>query len=273
MLSSPPRSNRSCWTSCKSARTLSGMASASRTPSALFSSSTAPIASMRLLSLATREPSPRPVLPESPVRVYILLSRLAIHIPVRRLLFLWESIKQYYTLASRVIFQPLALWHGRGTRIGTEFLQFELKVAMQGILPVRNAVHSPIAISRQRCLFDRFHETGALSIKSLHDTVQRIQIRCRLRDCSSVCDRSVAWNDLRRVQLGQLLQSPLPAFEIAVANIGNAAHRDHPAAEQHAGFGIKHGQISGSARPTEVKQPQAPAARVDFRGCVDQSLR
>ena len=55
--------------------TASGSASASSTPSVELSSSTAPIASMRGESLATREPSPRPVVPASPVRVTILERR------------------------------------------------------------------------------------------------------------------------------------------------------------------------------------------------------
>jgi hypothetical protein len=38
-------------------------------PSALFASSTSPIACARGWSLAMREPSARPVSPESPVRV------------------------------------------------------------------------------------------------------------------------------------------------------------------------------------------------------------
>ncbi len=44
----------------------------SSAPSALLSSSTAPMASMRGASLGTRVPSPRPVVPSSPVRVTIL---------------------------------------------------------------------------------------------------------------------------------------------------------------------------------------------------------
>ena len=49
---------------------------ASSTPIALLSSSTVPQASMRALSLGTRLPSARPVLPSSPVRVTIFESRL-----------------------------------------------------------------------------------------------------------------------------------------------------------------------------------------------------
>ncbi|CFN71437.1 Uncharacterised protein [Bordetella pertussis] len=42
-----------------------------------MSSSTSPSAAMRAVSLPTREPSPRPVLPSSPVRVAITDKRLA----------------------------------------------------------------------------------------------------------------------------------------------------------------------------------------------------
>ena len=48
------------------------------TPIVLLASSTVPYASTRRFSFGTRDPSPRPVLPSSPVRVYILLSRLPI---------------------------------------------------------------------------------------------------------------------------------------------------------------------------------------------------
>ena len=44
-------------------------------PSVEFSSSTSPMASIRCESLATREPSPKPVVPVSPVRVTILDNR------------------------------------------------------------------------------------------------------------------------------------------------------------------------------------------------------
>src|SRR3954469_25100684 len=237
MLSSPPRSNRSCCTSCKSSRTLSAMASASSTPSALLSSSTEPIASMRLLSLATRDPSPRPVLPESPVRVYILLSRLAIHIPARRLLFCgnpWRDVTRWHL--SWIFPQTLTLWHSRGARIGTEFLQFQLQIAMQRILPLRDAVQCPIVVSRQRCFFDRFQQTRTLRVKVFYNAVECIQVRRRFCDGACISDRTMAGYDTRRVQLCQLLQCPLPALEIAVANIGNAVHRYHAPGEQHAGF-------------------------------------
>src|SRR5437868_5275082 len=75
MHSSPPRSNRSCWIVTSAVRTSSGSGSASNTPSVEFSSSTSPIAAMRTSSLPTRRPSPRPVVPSSPVRVAILLKR------------------------------------------------------------------------------------------------------------------------------------------------------------------------------------------------------
>src|SRR5258706_3766436 len=78
MLSSPPRSSRSCWMSASSA----GMrSSSSGTPMAIsmpmheFSSSTSPIAATRGSDLLTRLPSPRPVVPSSPVRVAIAESR------------------------------------------------------------------------------------------------------------------------------------------------------------------------------------------------------
>ena len=55
-------------------RTGSGTAPASTQPTALLSSSMSPIATMRGASFGTRAPSPRPVVPSSPVRVTILLS-------------------------------------------------------------------------------------------------------------------------------------------------------------------------------------------------------
>src|SRR5450631_641762 len=76
MESSPPKSNRSCWTSSRHAAISAGTGSASSTPSTELSSSTAPMASMRAESFVTREPSPRPVVPASPVRVTILERRL-----------------------------------------------------------------------------------------------------------------------------------------------------------------------------------------------------
>src|SRR6185369_17639887 len=63
-------------------RTVSGSSSQSSTPRLEFSSSTSPMASMRRLSLVVRLPSPRPVVPASPVRVTILDRRL----PLRSLL-------------------------------------------------------------------------------------------------------------------------------------------------------------------------------------------
>src|SRR5574343_1817789 len=74
--SSLPRSNRSFWTSSRAARTASGRSSQSSTPRLELSSSTSPMASMRRLSLVVRLPSPRPVVPASPVRVTILDRRL-----------------------------------------------------------------------------------------------------------------------------------------------------------------------------------------------------
>ena len=67
--SSPPRSNRSCWTPTSRVRTSSGNDSHSSRPSTAFSSSTSPRAAMRGASLPMREPSPSPVVPASPVRV------------------------------------------------------------------------------------------------------------------------------------------------------------------------------------------------------------
>ena len=59
-----------------SSRKSSGMASHSSKPRLELSSSTSPMAWMRALSLLVRLPSPRPVLPLSPVRVAIFESRL-----------------------------------------------------------------------------------------------------------------------------------------------------------------------------------------------------
>ena len=58
-----------------SSRTSSGSGSASSTPRPEFSSSTSPMAMTRRWSLGTRVPSPRPVLPSSPVRVAICVRR------------------------------------------------------------------------------------------------------------------------------------------------------------------------------------------------------
>jgi hypothetical protein len=61
----------------------SSVASASGSPCAItqpiaeLSSSRSPRTAMRGASLPTREPSPRPVVPSSPVRVVILVSRSA----------------------------------------------------------------------------------------------------------------------------------------------------------------------------------------------------
>ena len=57
------------------ARSSRGSSSASSTPIVEFSSSTSPRATTRALSFATREPSPRPVSPASPVRVVIFERR------------------------------------------------------------------------------------------------------------------------------------------------------------------------------------------------------
>src|SRR5574343_243942 len=74
--SSPPKSNRSFCTSSSASRTASGRSSQSSTPMLELISSTSPMASMRRLSLVVRLPSPRPVVPASPVRVTIFDRRL-----------------------------------------------------------------------------------------------------------------------------------------------------------------------------------------------------
>ena len=51
----------------RQARIGAGSSSASRTPTTEFNSSTSPMAAIRVESLPTREPSPRPVVPASPV--------------------------------------------------------------------------------------------------------------------------------------------------------------------------------------------------------------
>jgi hypothetical protein len=71
MQSSPPEVEQSCWMSASAARTSSGSGSVSSSPIVEFSSSTSPSAATRRLSLAVRLPSPRPVVPSSPVRVAI----------------------------------------------------------------------------------------------------------------------------------------------------------------------------------------------------------
>src|SRR5437867_8994094 len=79
MLSSPPRSRRSCCTAASRlsiARSSRGSPSAISMPTALLSSSTSPIAATRASALLTRLPSPRPVVPPSPVRVAMADRRL-----------------------------------------------------------------------------------------------------------------------------------------------------------------------------------------------------
>ena len=75
---SPPRSNRSCCTPVSSSRTGTGSSSHNNTPITELSSSTSPIACTRSASLSIRLPSPRPVVPASPVRVAIFESLLPI---------------------------------------------------------------------------------------------------------------------------------------------------------------------------------------------------
>ena len=72
---SPPRSNKSCCTSVNASRSGSGIASVSNRPTTQFSSSISPIAATRGCVFGTREPSPRPVEPASPVFVVILVKR------------------------------------------------------------------------------------------------------------------------------------------------------------------------------------------------------
>src|SRR5438552_14725921 len=79
MLSSPPRSSRSCCTAASRPSIASsswGNPSAISMPTALLSSSTSPIAATRASALLTRLPSPRPVVPPSPVRVAMADRRL-----------------------------------------------------------------------------------------------------------------------------------------------------------------------------------------------------
>src|SRR5688500_16934684 len=69
---SAPRSNKSF---CTRARSVASSSASIVQPSTELASSTAPTASKRGSCLARREPSTSPVVPSSPVRVYILLSR------------------------------------------------------------------------------------------------------------------------------------------------------------------------------------------------------
>src|SRR5437867_4207836 len=87
MLSSPPRSRRSCCTAASRlsiARSSRGSPSAISMPTALLSSSTSPIAATRASALLTRLPSPRPVVPPSSVRVAMADRRLPIMGSFRR---------------------------------------------------------------------------------------------------------------------------------------------------------------------------------------------
>src|SRR4029077_7107801 len=84
METSPPRSNRSCWMLWRSPRIFSDRGSARSTPRAEFRSSISPSAATRGLSLRTREPSPSPVSPPSPVRVVIFERRWPMGVSWRR---------------------------------------------------------------------------------------------------------------------------------------------------------------------------------------------
>src|SRR5690606_9620330 len=76
MHSSAPMSNKSCWMSDSRASTSAGSASVRSTPIWLLSSSTSPRAWIRGALLGRRLPSPRPVVPSSPVRVLMMESRI-----------------------------------------------------------------------------------------------------------------------------------------------------------------------------------------------------
>src|SRR5579871_4970032 len=71
---------------------------ASSSPIAQLSSSTVPMASMRMASLLTRLPSPRPVVPSSPVRVTILESLLPM--PLRQYALVCERCPAYAHIES-----------------------------------------------------------------------------------------------------------------------------------------------------------------------------
>jgi hypothetical protein len=66
---SAPRSNRSFWMRVSASASVPAPAATIATPMALLASSTSPIAASRASSFATRDPSTRPVVPVSPVRV------------------------------------------------------------------------------------------------------------------------------------------------------------------------------------------------------------
>ena len=106
--SSPPRLNSSCWVAASRSRTASGNACVSTTPICELSSSTSPIAQTRRWCLGTREPSVRPVVPVSPVRVAILLSRwpMGVVLDARR-----ETAGKRSELARAVANPPVAQPH------------------------------------------------------------------------------------------------------------------------------------------------------------------
>ena len=80
--SSPPKLNNWCCTSTISVRTSSGIVSHSNRPMCELSSSTSPMACTRKLFLDTRWLLPKPVVPSSPVRVAICVSRLPMVFPL-----------------------------------------------------------------------------------------------------------------------------------------------------------------------------------------------
>ena len=82
MDNSPPKLNSWCCTSTNKCRTSSGIFSQSKSPMCEFNSSTSPMACTRKLFLDTRWLLPKPVVPSSPVRVAICVSRLPMVFPL-----------------------------------------------------------------------------------------------------------------------------------------------------------------------------------------------
>ena len=112
-----------------------------------------------------------------------------------------------------------------------------------------------------------------MGVKGFDDPVERIQISGCLGYRPWTRYRAVAGNDARRLEPFHPAQCTLPAFEVAVADVGNAADGNHPTREQHAAVRVEHGQIARRAGPAQVKQLQSAAAGLDGRGGLDLALR
>src|SRR5471032_1264000 len=147
MHNSPPRSNRSCWITTSSSRSASGISSHSSRPTFELSSSTSPMAWTRALSLSVRLPSPRPVVPLSPVRVAILESRLPMMLP---------DLKRSEDTSNRQPWSKMMRYQAFSGRL----LEVDRDAAQQA------AEEDAVAQAEQAA--DRQHEGAALAQRRMH---------------------------------------------------------------------------------------------------------